>query len=95
MATVVRLGPLPLRNRGAARRSELERIFGVAVELVEVVSVEELRAAVNGPNVVAVALDAAPPGQLTAATDAAGSLPVLRPLWQRQRNTHGETDEVR
>ncbi len=34
------------------------------------------------------------PGELTAAVEAAASLPVLRPLWRRQRNTRGEVDEV-
>ncbi len=43
---------------------------------------------------VALALDAPRPGELTAAVEAAGSLPVLRPLWRRQRNTRGEVDEV-
>ncbi len=43
---------------------------------------------------VAVALDAPRPGELTAAVEAAAFLAVLRPLWRRQRNTRAEVDEV-
>ena len=94
MAIVVRLGPLPLGHRRATRIAELERILGVAVHLVEVVTVTELVTAIRAPDVVAVALDAPRPGELTAAVEAASSLPVLRPLWRRQRNTRGEVDNV-
>ncbi len=94
MAIVVRLGPLPLQHRRRTRVAELERILGTAVQLIEVVTVAELITAIRAPDVVAVALDAPRPGELTAAVEAAASLPVLRPLWRRQRNTHGEVDEV-
>jgi hypothetical protein len=94
MAIVVRLGPLALQRRRAARIAELERIFGSAVELIEVFTVAELVTVVGTADVVAVALDASPPEQLTEAVAAVGSLPVLRPLWRRQRNTRGEIDEV-
>ena len=94
MTTVVRLGPLPLQRRRASRVAELERILGTVVQLVEVFSVAELVTAVGGRDVVAVALDAPQPGGLTEAVAAAGSLPVLRPLWRRQRNARGEIYEV-
>ena len=94
MTIVVRLGPLPLQRRRASRVAELERILGGAVELVEVFSVAELVTAVGDRDVVAVALDAPPPGGLSEAVAAAGSLPVLRPLWRQQRNARGEIDEV-
>ena len=94
MTTVVRLGPLPLQRRRASRVAELERIFGTVVQLVEVFSVGELVTAVGDRDVVAVALDAPQPGEFTDAVAAAGSLPVLRPLWRRQRNARGEIDEV-
>jgi hypothetical protein len=92
MAIVLRLGPLPLGGRRAARVAELERIFGTGVELFEVFSVAQLAAAAR-PDVSAVALDAPPPGQLNEAVSAAGSRPVLRPLWRGERNSRGETDE--
>jgi hypothetical protein len=96
MAIVVRLGPLPLQHRRDARITELERIFGTAIDLIEVSTVAELVTAAGAPDVIAVALDAPPPGQLAEAVAAAGSLslPALRPLWRRKRNTRGETDEV-
>lgn len=94
MAIVVRLGPLPLRHRRDARITELERIFGAAIDLIEVFTVAELVTAVRTTQVIAVALDAPPPGQLSEAVAAAGSVPALRPLWRRKRNTRGETDEV-
>src|ERR1700758_5602978 len=94
MAIVVRLGPLPRQRRRAARIAELERIFSKAIELIEVFTVAELVTAVGTSDVVAVALDASPPEQLTEAVTAVGSLPVLRPLWRRRRNTRGEIDEV-
>ena len=94
MAIVVRLGPLPLQRRGPTRVAELERIFGTAVQLIEVFTVAELATAVETPDVIAVALDAPPPGQLAEAIAAVGALPKLRPLWRRQRNTRGEFDEV-
>ncbi|MCA1696603.1 MAG: hypothetical protein LC749_18825, partial [Actinobacteria bacterium] len=71
-----------------------ERILGTTVELVEVSTVAELIIAVGDLGVVAVALDAPQPGRLPEAVAAAGSLPVLRPLWRRQRNARGEIDEV-
>lgn len=94
MVNVVRLGPLPLQHRREARVAELERIFTTDVHLVEVATVRELVTAVATPTVIAVAIDAAPPGELDAAAAAAGSLPVLRPLWLRRRNHRGEIDEV-
>lgn len=94
MAIVVRLGPLPLQHRRSARITELERIFGTVIDLIEVHAVAELVTAVGAPDVIAVALDAPPPGQLSEAIAAVGPLPVLRPLWRRKRNTRGETDEV-
>ena len=94
MTTVVRLGPLPLQRRRASRVAELERILGTVVQLVEVFSVAELATAVGDRDVVAVALDAPQPGGFTEAVAAAGSLPVLRPLWRSQRNARGEIDEV-
>jgi hypothetical protein len=93
MAIVLRLGPLPLGGRRAARVAELERILGTGVELIEVFSVAEL-AAVARPDVIAVALDAPAPGQLNEAVAAVGSRPVLRPIWRRERNSRGETDEL-
>ncbi len=83
MATVVRLGPVPLQLRRAARITELERIFATEVELLEVSTVAELVSALASLDVIGVALDAAPPGQLTDAIAAAHPLPVLRPLWRR------------
>ncbi len=94
MAIVVRLGPLPLQHRRASRIAELERIFDTVVQLLEVSTVAELVAAVATPGVIAVALDAPRPGELTAAVEAVGSLPVLRPLWRQERNARGELDEV-
>ena len=94
MTTVVRLGPLPLQRRRASRVAELERILGTVVQLVEVFSVAELVTAVEDRDAVAVALDAPQPGGFTEAVAAAGSLPVLRPLWRGQRNARGEIDEV-
>lgn len=94
MAMVVRLGPLHFQHRRASRITELERIVGTVVELLEVFTVAELASAVATPGVIAVALDAPRPGELTPAIEAAGSLPVLRPLWRRQRNARGELDEV-
>ena len=57
-------------------------------------TLDELVTALLAPGVVGVALDAPPPGELREAAAAAGSLPVLRPLWRRRRNTRGEMDEV-
>ena len=94
MTTVIRLGPLPLQRRRASRVAELERVLGTVVQLVEVFSVAELVTALGDEGVVAVALDAPPPGGLSEAVAAAGSLPVLRPLWRQQRNARGEIDEV-
>ena len=94
MAIVVRLGPLPLGRRLAARTAELERIFGTTVQVVEVGSMAELVTAITQTGPAGVALDAAAPGQLAEAVAAAGTLPVLRPLWRQQRNARGETDEV-
>ena len=34
MAIVIRLGPLPLQSRLAARTAELERIFGTTVQMI-------------------------------------------------------------
>ncbi len=51
-------------------------------------------AAIGQPGVIAVALDASPPGQLGEAVAVSGSLPGLRPMWRRVRNGRGETDEV-
>ena len=94
MPTVVRLGPVPLGLRRASRIAELERIFGTSVELVEVSTTEELLGVVAIPGVIGVAIDSAPPGELVDAIAAAGSLPVLRPLFRRQRNARGEIDEL-
>ena len=94
MTLVVRLGPLPLQRRSASRVAELERILGTTVQLVEVSTVAELILAVGAPGVVSVALDAPQPGRFSEAVAAAGALPVLRPLWRRQRNARGEVDEV-
>jgi hypothetical protein len=94
MAIVVRLGPLPLGRRRPARVVELERICGAVVDLVEVSTVTELARTVERLQVGAVALDASPPGQLAEAVAASGSIPVLRPLWRRQRNARGEVDEL-
>ncbi len=94
MATVVRLGPVPLQLRGAARIAELERIFGTAVDLLEVSTPAELIAALATPGLVGVAVDAAPPGELAEAIRAAQPLPVLRPLWRQHRNVRGEIDEL-
>ena len=79
----------------AGRRiTDLERIFGTVIELIEVFTVADLVTAVGTAGVIAVALDAPPPGQLSKAVAAAGSLPILPPLWRRKRNKRGETDEV-
>ena len=94
MAIVARLGPLPLQHRRQPRIAELERLFATEIELIEVATVAELVVAVTTPGVIAVALDAAPPGELEHAVRAAGSLPVLRPLWLRRPNARGEMDEV-
>ena len=74
--------------------AELERIFGTAVELVEVTTAVELRGVLATPGVIGVAIDAAASGELTDAIAAAGPLPVLRPLLRRQRNVRGEIDEL-
>ena len=94
VARVVRLGPLALMQRRHSRVAELERILGEAVELVEVTSVAELERVLAGAEVAAVVLDAAGPGALPDAVAVTGSTPILRPLWRRQRNSRGETDEV-
>lgn len=94
MPTVVRLGPVSLQLRRASRIAELERIFERAVEIVEVFTVAELLGVLTMPGVIGVAIDAAPPGELTDAIAAAGPLPVLRPLFRRQRNARGEFDEL-
>lgn len=83
MAIAVRLGSLPLGHRRRSRIAELERILGSDVQLVEVATIDELLIAVEAPDVVAVTLDAPRPGELAAAVETAGSLPVLRPLWRR------------
>ena len=85
---------MPLGYRREYRVAELERIFATGVQLVEVFAVAELMSAVATPEVIAVALDAAPPGELGDAVAASGSLPVLRPLWLRRRSERGEIDEV-
>lgn len=41
MAVIVRLGPLPLRQRRESRIAELERIFATEVELTEVVDASD------------------------------------------------------
>ena len=94
MALVVRLGPLPLGRRRAARVGELERIFSTAVELIEVVDLAALATAVEIHDVHAVALDASAPENLDGVLAAAGPRPVLRPLWRRDRNSRGEIDEL-
>lgn len=94
MHRVVRLGPLPLMQRPAGRLVELERIVGEAVDLIEMLSVADLAAVVGDGGLVAVVLDATLPDDLADGVQAAGSLPVLRPIWRRQRNARGETDEV-
>ncbi len=93
MATVVRLGPVPLQPRRAARIAEFERIFGTAVNLLEVSNAAELVAALATHGVVGVAIYAAPPGELPEAIAAAQPLPVLRPLWREHRNARGDIDE--
>ncbi len=93
MTTVVGFGPLPLKRRRASRVAELERM-GTVVQLVEVFSVAELLTAVGDREVAAVALDAPQPGGFDEAVAAAGSLPVMRPIWRRQRNARSEIDEV-
>ncbi len=85
---------MPLQSRRGTRIAELERIFRTPVDLVEVSTVVELGAALATPGVIGLALDAAPPGEFPAAVAAALPLPVLRPLWRRQRNARGERDEV-
>lgn len=72
MPTVVRLGPVPLQLRRASRIAELERIFGTAVELVEVTTAVELLGVLATPGVIGVAIDAAASGELTDAIAAAG-----------------------
>ncbi len=94
MALVVRLGPLPLGRRRAARVGELERIVTTAVELIEVVDLAALTSAVEMHEVLAVALDASAPENLDGVLAAAGGRPVLRPLWRRDRNSRGEIDEM-
>jgi hypothetical protein len=94
MGIVVRLGPLPLGHRRLARVVELERIFGDIVDLVEESTATELASAVERLDVAAVALDASPPAQFIEAVTASGSIPVLRPLWRRQRNARGDVDEL-
>ena len=94
MALVVRLGPLPLGRRRAARVGELERIFAAAVDLMEVVDVAALAATMETHDVLAVALDASAPENLDGVLAAAGPRPVLRPLWRRDRNSRGEIDEL-
>jgi hypothetical protein len=91
LAAEVRPSAGQLRQRLA---EGLERIFGTAVQLTEVGSVADLVTAIAQRDPVGVALDSAAPGQLVEAVAAAGTLPVLRPLWRRQRNTRGEIDEV-
>ncbi len=90
---VVRLGPLPLLQRRTGRL-ELERIVGEPVDLIEVSSVAELSRVVMGTEALALVLDAPAPSDLAEAIEAAGSRPVLRPLWRRVRNSRGETDEL-
>ena len=63
-------------------------------QLVEVSTTAELVTTLEAPGVIGVALDAAPPGKLAGTAAAAHPLPVLRPLWRRQRNARGEMDEV-
>lgn len=94
MATVVRLGPVPLQLRRAVRIAELERVFGTTVELLEVSTAAALVAALATPGVVGVAIDAAPPGELAEVIAASKPLPVLRPLWRQHRNIRGEIDEL-
>lgn len=94
MATVLRLGPVPLQLRRATRIAELERIFGTGVDLVEVTTAAQLVAALATPGVFGVALDAATPGELADAIVSAQPLPVLRPPWRQQRNARGEVDEL-
>lgn len=94
MVIVVRLAPLPLRSRREARLAELKRLFSTDVHLIEVVSVDELISAVATSDVTAVALDAPAPGQLDRAVAAAGSRPILRPLWRSQRDSRGEIVDV-
>lgn len=94
VARVVRLGPLPLMQRRSARVAELERILGEPVELAEVTSVAELEGALANATVAAVVLDATGPGARSEALAVIGSIPILRPLWRRERNSRGEIDEV-
>src|SRR3712207_4098778 len=84
MATVVRLGPVPLQLRRAARIAELERVFGTTVDLVEVSTLAALATALATPAVVGVAVDAAPPGELAQAIAAAQPLPVPRAPVERR-----------
>ena len=81
-------------QRRTGRLVELERIVGDPVDLIEVSSVGELARVLTETDVLAVVLDAPAPGDLAEAVEAAGSRPVLRPLWRRVRNSRGETDEL-
>jgi len=94
VATVVRLGPLPLGRRREHRLGELRRIFAADVELVEVFDIAAMAAAIGTHGVVALAVDATGPGELADALAAAGQLPVLRPLWREQRSSRGEIDRL-
>ncbi len=94
MVDVVRLAPLLLQSRREAREAELKRVFGTDVRLIEVADMAEFRSTLTSPDVVAVALDAPAPGQLDEAVAAAGSRPVLRPLWRKRRNNRGEVDDL-
>jgi hypothetical protein len=88
---VVRVGPTPLRpSRTKPRHDELARIFARTVTIEEAATVEALAEALATMEVAAVAVDAAPPGQLHDVVRLAGDLPVLQPRWHRRRSAQGE-----
>ena len=62
--------------------------------MVEVVDIGTLGAVLESRDVDALALDSSEPDGLAVAVAAAGSRPVLRPLWRSQRNSRGEIDEL-
>jgi hypothetical protein len=91
---VVRVAAVALGTRSRQRISELERILADRVELVETTNAQELQRVLAERPALAVVIDAAPPGQLTAIVSAGGKVPVLRPIWVERRNRRGETDRV-
>ncbi len=84
-------GPHEGRLRPGA---ELERIFGAVVQLVEVCTLDELVTAVRAPEVVGVALDAPPAGELREAAAAAGLAPRAAAALVATAQHRGQMDEV-